>query len=239
MTKFLKSAVVLAFLGATMLHASQRAVLRNGFSLVYDHQENQASVTRLYLSPASDTYIDVPSDQIVSVEKLTSQEEAAAAPPAAPPVPAKPAKTLQEIVAESASRHSIDADFIHSVIAAESGGKAHAISSKGAQGLMQLMPATATKLGVANRFDPEANVEAGTRYLGDLLARYHYDAQKALAAYNAGPGRVQQYHGVPPYRETQDYIRRIINDFNRRKRESVSQKTTPAVPHSAQNSAAE
>ncbi|HEX6465737.1 MAG TPA: lytic transglycosylase domain-containing protein [Terriglobales bacterium] len=234
----MKSAVVLAFLGGSMLHASQRAVLRNGFSLVYDHQENQASVTRLYLSSASDTYIDVPSDQIVSVEKLTPQEEAAAVPPAAPPV-VKPAKTLQQIVAESARRHSIDADFIHSVIAAESGGKAHAVSPKGAQGLMQLMPATAGKLGVSNRFDPEANVEAGTRYLGDLLARYHYDAQKALAAYNAGPGRVQQYHGVPPYRETQDYIRRIINDFNRRKRDSVSQKTTPAVPHSAQNSAAE
>jgi soluble lytic murein transglycosylase-like protein len=97
---------------------------------------------------------------------------------------------------------------------------------------MQLMPDTASKLGVKNSFDPEANVEAGTRYLLDLLALYHNDVAKALAAYNAGPLRIQQYHGVPPYRETRAYVRRIINDFNRKK-DPVVRKPTPARTASA------
>src|SRR5204862_1166347 len=100
---------------------------------------------------------------------------------------------------------------------AESGFKPHAVSPKGAQGLMQLMPHTASQLGVANAFDPKANVEGGTRYLRELLERYNFDLVKALAAYNAGPHRVEQYRGVPPYYETRAYIARIIRDFNRQK----------------------
>ena len=90
-------------------------------------------------------------------------------------------------------------------------------SPKGAQGLMQLMPQTAQKLGVADAYDSQANVDGGTRYLKQLLELYHYDLVKALAAYNAGPQRVSQYRGVPPYRETQLYIRKIILDYNRKK----------------------
>ena len=82
---------------------------------------------------------------------------------------------------------------------------------------MQLMPQTASRLGVGNSFDPSANVEGGTRYLRELLERYNFDLIKALAAYNAGPQRVEQYHGVPPYYETQAYVARIIRDFNRKK----------------------
>jgi soluble lytic murein transglycosylase-like protein len=82
---------------------------------------------------------------------------------------------------------------------------------------MQLMPQTASRLGVANSFDPGDNLEGGTRYLRELLERYNFDLIKALAAYNAGPGRVEQYHGVPPYYETQAYVARIIRDFNRKK----------------------
>jgi membrane-bound lytic murein transglycosylase MltF len=82
---------------------------------------------------------------------------------------------------------------------------------------MQLMPQTASQLGVANSFDPNANVEGGTRYLRELLEKYNFDVVKALAAYNAGPKRVDQYRGVPPYYETHAYIARIIRDFNRQK----------------------
>jgi soluble lytic murein transglycosylase-like protein len=82
---------------------------------------------------------------------------------------------------------------------------------------MQLMPGTASKLGVSNAFDPSANVEGGTRYLTELLQRYNFDVIKALAAYNAGPLRVQQYGGVPPYNETRAYVARIVRDYNRKK----------------------
>ena len=82
---------------------------------------------------------------------------------------------------------------------------------------MQLMPGTASKLGVSNAFDPRANVEGGTRYLSELLERYNFDVIKALAAYNAGPQRVQQYGGVPPYYETRTYVARIVRDYNRKK----------------------
>jgi len=103
------------------------------------------------------------------------------------------------------------------VIRAESGFNPRAVSSKGAQGLMQLMPRTASRLGVVNSFDPGDNLEGGTRYLRELLERYNFDLIKALAAYNAGPRRVEQYHGVPPYYETQAYVAGIIRDFNRKK----------------------
>jgi hypothetical protein len=82
---------------------------------------------------------------------------------------------------------------------------------------MQLMPQTAARMGVQNAIDPVANVEGGTRYLGELMSRYHNDLSKALAAYNAGPDRVEQYHGVPPYPETMAYVARILGDFNRKK----------------------
>lgn len=207
----------------------ERALLRNGFSLIHDHREIKGTVTRLYISASDENFVDVPTDQITAIEKLEPEEEAMLVPPApiAPPAVTPGTKTLHEIVQEVARRHNIDADFLESVIAAESGGNTKAVSRKGAQGLMQLMPDTASQLGVKNSFDPEANVEAGTRYLLDLLALYHNDVAKALAAYNAGPLRIQQYHGVPPYRETRAYVRRIINDFNRKKDNAI-RKPTPA-----------
>jgi soluble lytic murein transglycosylase-like protein len=93
---------------------------------------------------------------------------------------------------------------------------------------MQLMPQTATQLGVKNAFDPQANVEAGTRYLRELLERYNFDLIKALAAYNAGPQRVEQYNGVPPYYETKAYVARIVRDFNKKKLAAKSSKPSSA-----------
>ena len=139
-----------------------------------------------------------------------------------------PGANLDQLVRDASTRHRLDPDFVNSVIKAESNFQNRAVSRKGAQGLMQLMPGTASKLGVANPFDPKANVEGGTAYLSQLLDLYHDDAIKALAAYNAGANRVDQYHGVPPYRETQAYVARIVRDFNAKKRAQMKA-TTPAA----------
>jgi len=201
-----------ALLLASQLHAAELANLRNGFSLRHEHHDTLGETTRLYMSsdPAGG-YVDVPTAEIESFEPAPPEpkEEAAA--------PATKGSDLAAIIAAASTQHQIDADFIASVIRAESANNPHAVSPKGARGLMQLMPATAGKLGVKDSFDPADNVDGGVRYLRQLLVQYNGDIAKALAAYNAGPERVQQYKGVPPYRETHAYVARIINDFNRKK----------------------
>jgi len=140
---------------------------------------------------------------------------------------------LDELVREASLRHQIDPDFVASVIRAESNFKPHAVSRKGAQGLMQLMPQTAAQLGVKDAFDPRTNVEAGTAHLSTLLDQYHNDPIKALAAYNAGAHRVKQYNGVPPYRETRAYVAKIVHDFNNKKRAQMKlAKPAPAATKS-------
>jgi hypothetical protein len=137
--------------------------------------------------------------------------------PARSGAPNVPAANLTDLVNEASGRYRLDPDLVNSVIKAESGFNARAVSPKGAQGLMQLMPGTAAQLGVPNAFDPQANVEGGTKYLRELLERYDFDLIKALAAYNAGPQRVEQYGGVPPYYETRAYVARVVKDFNKKK----------------------
>jgi soluble lytic murein transglycosylase-like protein len=136
----------------------------------------------------------------------------------APASTAATAIDIDEVVREASNKNRLDPDFVRSVIMAESNFKTHAVSKKGALGLMQLMPSTAAQLGVADPFDPKANVEAGAAHLSALLDLYHDDPVKALAAYNAGAHRVKQYNGVPPYRETRAYINKIVRDFNAKKR---------------------
>ena len=196
---------------ASQLYAAELANLRNGFSLRHEHHEALGETTRLYMStdPAGG-YVDVPTAEIESYEP---------APPEPQDIATSPMKNpdLKAIVAAASTQHQIDADFIASVIAAESANNPRAVSRKGAQGLMQLMPGTANQLGVKDSFDPADNVDGGVRYLRALLLQYDGDIAKALAAYNAGPQRVAQYKGVPPYRETHAYVARIIKDFNRKK----------------------
>lgn len=116
-------------------------------------------------------------------------------------------------IAASAQTHGVAPELVASVIAAESNFNPAAVSLKSARGLMQLMPQTAARFGVTNVFDPQQNIEAGTRYLKELLLRYHSDLALSLAAYNAGPDRVERFGSVPPYRETRDYVRRVTQRF--------------------------
>jgi soluble lytic murein transglycosylase-like protein len=124
---------------------------------------------------------------------------------------------MKEMLAHAGDAHNIDTDLLASVVRAESGGQVKAVSRTGAKGLMQLMPGTASEMGVEDAFRPEQNIAGGTAYLDSLLTRYHDNVALALAAYNAGPGAVDKYHGVPPYRETRAYVARVIREFNRRK----------------------
>jgi hypothetical protein len=200
-------ALGLCLLGASLFaSAADVAVLRNGFSIRHQRREIVGSVTRLYLGADRNGYVDVPTGDIERFEEDLSL-----------PVAGHSSQSMNEVITAVSGRHHLDPDLINSVIHAESGFNANAVSRKGAQGLMQLMPQTASRLGVVDAFDPSDNLEGGTRYLRELLERYNFDLIKALAAYNAGPQRVEQYHGVPPYYETQAYVARIIRDFNRKK----------------------
>jgi hypothetical protein len=202
---------VFVLLFTVTLNAAELANLRNGFSLRHEHHEVFGEKTRLYMSadPAGG-YVDVPTAEIESFEPAPPDPQDAASQPAK-------SQDLKSIVTAASQQHQVDADFIASVIKAESANNPRAVSPKGAQGLMQLMPGTASQLGVKNSFDPADNVDGGVRYLRALLLLYNNDMVKALAAYNAGPQRVQQYKGVPPYRETHAYVARVINDYNRKK----------------------
>jgi hypothetical protein len=116
-------------------------------------------------------------------------------------------------ISESARAHGVAPELVASVIAVESNFNPNAVSWRSARGLMQLMPQTAARFGVTQVFDPQQNIEAGTKYLKELLLRYNGDLALTLAAYNAGPDRVGQYRAVPPYRETRDYVRRVTEKF--------------------------
>ena len=128
-----------------------------------------------------------------------------------------PKFTLSEIIAAAARKHQVNPAFVKSIIAAESGFSQAAVSTKGAIGLMQLMPGTARELGVDANV-PAQNVDAGTKYLRDLLIKYEGQEDqvaRAVAAYNAGPGAVDKYNGIPPYRETVDYVNRVLKEYEK------------------------
>jgi soluble lytic murein transglycosylase-like protein len=120
---------------------------------------------------------------------------------------------IQSLVSDASARTGVAPALINAVIMAESAGNPSAVSSAGAEGLMQLMPGTAASCGIADPWDAQQNVECGSQYLHGLLERYNNNIELAVAAYNAGPGAVDQYHGVPPYAETRAYVDRVLTAY--------------------------
>jgi soluble lytic murein transglycosylase-like protein len=120
---------------------------------------------------------------------------------------------LERLAVAAAHRHGLDPELVLAVVGVESAFKPDAVSPKGARGLMQLMPATAASLGVEDSFDPEENLDGGTRHLGTLLELYDGDVERALAAYNAGEGAVARHGGIPPFRETREYVRKVLERY--------------------------
>jgi soluble lytic murein transglycosylase-like protein len=216
---------------ATDARAAERITLTNGFDVVCHHHTLVDGRVRLYLKPAEADYFEVAPEAVSAVEMVpdppveaTPNDTAANAAPERP-LPVVEVKNidvrltsadLHQLLARAGSEHNVDEDLLASVVKAESGGYAHAVSRAGARGLMQLMPGTAQQLGVADSFAPEQNVRGGTAYLDALLTRYHDNIALALAAYNAGPEAVDRYHGIPPYHETRVYVARVVHEFNRR-----------------------
>jgi soluble lytic murein transglycosylase-like protein len=121
-----------------------------------------------------------------------------------------PGADLRRLAEDASRRYGLDPALVLAVVAVESGFRPEAVSAKGAQGLMQLMPRTAAALGVQDALDPEQNLDAGVRHLEALLKLYDGDLRRALAAYNAGQGAVERHGGVPPYRETRAYVKRVL-----------------------------
>lgn len=126
-----------------------------------------------------------------------------------------PPAQIDQLVSQNAGRWGVDPALVKAIIANESGFNANATSKTGAQGLMQLMPGTAAGLGVTDSYDPGQNVFGGTRYIRGLLDRFHGDMRLAIAAYNAGPGAVEKYNGVPPYAETQNYVQNVLSSYDK------------------------
>lgn len=152
---------------------------------------------------------DVPRADGGAIQKTFEVERARGGVRVTRPPDTKSAR-FDGLIDEHASQHGVDPDLVRAVIQVESAFNPLAVSNKGAMGLMQLMPATATAFGVANPFDPAQNIGGGVRYLKQLLSKYDQKVELALAAYNAGPGAVDRYgQQVPPYRETRDYVQRI------------------------------
>ena len=211
------AAGTLAVLAATS-HAAERVTLSNGFEMRCDHHAPVGARVRLYLSAGENNYIELRPEEIASFEQIPDPP-AQQAPPSAH-ASSSDAKLnpgdLREMLAEAGHEHNLDVDLLASLVKAESSGNARAVSRAGARGLMQLMPATAAGLGVADSFKPDENVSGGSTYLDELLTRYHENLAMALAAYNAGPAAVDRYHGIPPYHETRAYVARVIHEFNRR-----------------------
>ena len=194
------------------LAAGELAVLKSGFRIRADRHELIDGTVRLHTASGT---MDIPSDQIgtFEVEEYTPPAPVASPQPSIPSV--EPLAQPIDVLADAAARHGLRAEFVRSVAAVESAGRVNAVSPKGAIGLMQLMPGTAKDLGV-DPYDPAQNAHGGSQYLKELLLRYAHTkdpVRLALAAYNAGPGAVDRYGTIPPYRETQAYVEKVLRRY--------------------------
>jgi soluble lytic murein transglycosylase-like protein len=212
-----KSILFLALGAASCLPARAGELLRltNGFTIPCDHHATVDGHLRAYT--AADSYIDLNIAEISSIEEVATPPESPEPSVAASAQPLT-SQDIHQILAGAGQSHNLDVDLLASIIRTESAGNRHALSPKGARGLMQLMPCTAAELGVHDRDDAGQNVNGGSAYLDSLLTRYHDNLALALAAYNAGPAAVDRYKAIPPYRETRLYVAHVIHEFNKRVR---------------------
>jgi len=190
-------------------------VLRSGARLSVTGYQLHGDTYRLQMSGGT---AEIPAGEVVSIEPEEVFEPL--------PAPLSDTSPFQKLIRAAAARYSVDADLIHCIIAAESNFNPHAVSPKNARGLMQLLPQTAVHLGVRNIFDPAENIDGGTRYLRDLLGKYNNNLNLALAAYNAGPQKVERFgRRVPPYAETRNYIQSINRAYSKFKSDRTAQIT--------------
>jgi Transglycosylase SLT domain len=206
----------LVLLGAPGLRA-EYVVLRSGQRLSVTGYQLVGDKYRLQMAGGS---VEISAEEVVTIEPEEVFTPVAAQPVVKPP--------YRELVEAAAARYNVDADLITSVMAAESNFDPKAVSRRNARGLMQLLPETAARLGVQNIYDPQENIDAGTRYLRDLLQKYSNNLVLALAAYNAGPERVQKYGRVPPYKETISYVRRVKRGYEKSKSNTPPKTTRPS-----------
>jgi soluble lytic murein transglycosylase-like protein len=208
---------------ALFLLSAEEIVLHTGFRIPADGHEVIGENLRIHTASGT---LEIPKASVASVDK--SEVIEAPAPPsipvpaAAPPVTPAP-KTAREHVRDAANETGLPPEFLLSIAKIESAFQAKALSPKGAIGVMQLMPDTARALNV-NPHDTRENIEGGARLLRDLLLQYQrYPDQvyRALSAYNAGPGAVHKYNGIPPFRETQVYVEKVLNEYHRLKAQKV------------------
>jgi len=202
--------LALALFLAPALRA-EYVVLRSGQRLSVTGYQIIGDKYRLQMNGG---FVEVPVSEVLAIEP-----EEVFTPIVVPVKPAALGANAQfgQFIQSASKRFNVDADLISSVIAIESNYNPKAVSHKNARGLMQLIPGTASRFGVQNIFDPRENIDAGTRYLGELLHRYDNDLILALAAYNAGPQSVQKYGRVPPFPETMSYVRRVKRSYDLRK----------------------
>lgn len=144
--------------------------------------------------------------------------------------PAVSTDEYRQYVTNTASKYEIEPDLIHAVIKTESNGNHRAVSRKGAMGLMQLMPSTANDMNVTNPFNPEENIEGGTRYLRYLLEKFNGNISLALAAYNAGPKTVERHGAIPPIFETREYVKRVLSLYKGKQQYDLSDSVRPSQP---------
>lgn len=218
----LKVAVIIAAFAIAPTLRAETVVLKSGLRINVTGYQLLSEKYHLQLSGGS---VDVPVEEVEVIEpQLLFTSE----PPKAEPAATGP---YREFIQAAAEKYKVDADLISSVIAIESNFDPKAISRRNARGLMQLMPQTATQLGVRNIFDPKENIDGGTHLLRDLLQRYNNDLVLALAAYNAGPVRVVA--AVPPIRETRRYVVKVKKNYDKRK-DDQKEKQKKAADDAAQ-----
>lgn len=216
-----RAALVLALLvlAAPALEA-EYVVLRSGQRLKVTGYQLVGDKYRLQVTGGK---LEIAAEEVVAIEP-----EDSFGPPAT--VQLDPQPLYRDLVEAAAKRYNMDADLITSVIAVESNFDPKAVSRKNAHGLMQLLPETAAQLGVKNIDDPAENIDAGTRYLRDLLQKYNNNLALALAAYNAGPDKVQLYGSVPPFAETISYVRRVKRGYEKSKTKAPLKTPSPPTP---------